>query len=116
MVRKRSQVTAKRAHYSVYVVELDPKVWNHARFRKANPGHDLAKLCVYVGMTGLPADERLANHLRGYKSNSYVTRYGVRLLPSLYRRLNPMTYDMARLTEVTLAEKLRAEGYAVWQG
>jgi hypothetical protein len=67
-------------------------------------------------MTGLPVDERFANHLKGYKSNSYVTRYGVRLLPSLYRRLNPMSHELAKLTEVMLAEKLRADGYAVWQG
>jgi len=109
-------MTRKPAHYSVYVVELDPKVWNHTKFRKANPGHDITKRCVYVGMTGLRVDERFANHLKGYKSNSYVTRYGVRLLPSLYRRLNPMSHELAKLTEVMLAEKLRADGYAVWQG
>jgi hypothetical protein len=99
----------------VYVVELDARVWNHRRFREANPGHDLTRRCVYVGMTGLPVERRFANHLRGYKSNPYVTRYGVRLLPALYQRLNPMGYELARLTEVTLALRLRALGYAVWQ-
>jgi len=44
-----------------------------------------------------------------------VTKYGVRLLPALYRRLNPMRYELARLTEVTLAQRLREQGYAVWQ-
>ena len=35
--------------------------------------------------------------------------------PDLYRRLNPMRYELARLTEVTLAQRLRYRGYAVWQ-
>lgn len=99
----------------MYVIELDARVWNHARFRRANAGHDLTRPCVYVGMTGLPIEQRFANHRRGHRGNSYVTRYGVRLLPRLYQRLNPMRYALARLTEVTLAQRLRAEGYAVWQ-
>ena len=104
-----------RAHYSVYVIELDARVWNHARFREANPDHDITKPCVYVGMTGLPVAQRFANHRRGHKGNPFVAKYGVRLLPALYRRLNPMKYELARLTEVTLALRLRARGYAVWQ-
>jgi hypothetical protein len=104
-----------KAHYSVYVIELDARVWNHARFRDANPEHDITKPCVYVGMTGLPVERRFANHRRGQKSNSFVARYGLRLLPDLYRRLNPMNYELARLTEVTLGQRLRARGYAVWQ-
>ena len=27
----------KKHRYSVYVVELSAKVWNHRRFRKSNP-------------------------------------------------------------------------------
>lgn len=104
-----------KSHYSVYVIELDARVWNHARFREANPEHDITKPCVYVGMTGLPVERRFANHRRGHKGNAFVAKYGVRLLPALYARLNPMRYDLARLTEVTLAQRLRARGYAVWQ-
>ena len=101
--------------HNVYVIELDPKVWNHTRFRQANPDHDIAKPCVYVGCTGLTPEERFENHRRGYRSNAYVTRYGLRLLPRLYRRLNPMPYELARTTEVMLALKLRRDGWAVWQ-
>jgi len=108
--------SAGKARYSVYVIELDARVWNHARFREANPEHDITKPCVYVGMTGLAVEKRFANHRRGHKSNPFVTKYGVRLLPALYRRLNPMGYELARLTEVTLAVRLRERGYAVWQG
>jgi len=108
--------SAGKARYSVYVIELDARVWNHARFREANPDHDITKPCVYVGMTGLAVEKRFDNHRRGHKSNPFVTKYGVRLLPALYRRLNPMGYELARLTEVTLAVRLRERGYAVWQG
>ena len=31
----------KRHHHHVYVVELSDRVWNEARFRKANPEYEL---------------------------------------------------------------------------
>src|SRR5205807_5284015 len=43
----------RKHHHNVYVIELDPAILNIARFRNANPDHDLLKPCVYVGMTGL---------------------------------------------------------------
>ena len=43
----------RKHHHNVYVIELDPAILNIARFRNANPDHDLRKPCVYVGMTGL---------------------------------------------------------------
>ncbi len=102
--------------YSVYVVELDPRVLNHRRFLAANPERDMLKPCVYVGMTGLTPEQRLARHKAGVRSNRYVTDYGVRLLPALYAYANPMPYDAARDMEVELAIGLREQGYAVWQG
>jgi hypothetical protein len=105
-----------RHHYSVYVVELDPRVLNSARFRKANPERDLLKPCVYVGMTGLTPEERFAKHKAGVRANRFVQDYGVRLLPRLYAYANPMPYEAAREMEVELAIALREEGYGVWQG
>jgi hypothetical protein len=103
------------AHYHVYVVELADKVWDAPRFRKANPQWTLGKPFVYVGMTGLDPDVRFDKHKAGIQSNSYVRRYGVRLLPQLYERYNPMTYDVARGVEVELGIALRKLGYGVWQ-
>lgn len=105
-----------RHHHNVYVVELDPRVLNSARFRRANPDRDLLKPCVYVGMTGLAPEVRLARHKTGIRANAFVQRYGLRLLPHLYAYANPMPYEAAREMEVELAIALRAEGYAVWQG
>ena len=106
----------KRQRHSVYVIELDPRILNHGRFRRANPTRDLLKPCVYVGMTGLSPEERFAKHKAGIRANKYVKLYGLRLLPKLYAYANPMPYDAARDMEVELAIALREQGYAVWQG
>ena len=104
-----------RARHSVYVIELDGRVLNHTRFRAANPNRDMTKPCVYVGCTGWTPEERFARHKAGIQANSYVQRYGLRLLPRLYAYANPMPYDAARDMEVELAIALQEEGYAVWQ-
>jgi hypothetical protein len=106
----------RSAHrYNVYVVELADRVWNEARFRKANPDHQLGKPFVYVGMTGLDPDLRFDRHKAGIQANRYVHDFGLRLLPRLYEVYNPMPYDAAREMEVELAIGLREAGYGVWQ-
>ena len=112
---KRAKPRRPRAHHNVYVIELDGAVLNHARFRAANPDRDMLKPCVYVGCTGLSPEERFAKHKAGIRANTYVERYGLRLLPKLYAYANPMPYDAARDMEVELAIALQEEGYAVWQ-
>ena len=102
-------------HHNVYVGELDDRIWNLARFRKANPDYELGKPLVYVGMTGLDPDLRFDRHKAGIQANRYVLEYGVRLLPALYAVYNPMPYDAAREMEVELAIGLREAGYGVWQ-
>ena len=110
LVRRR-----KRHRHSVYVIELDPRIWNSTRFRRANPDCDILKPCVYVGMTGLTPEQRFEKHKAGIRANTYVQRFGLRLLPKLYAYANPMPYDAAREMEVELAIALREQGYAVWQ-
>jgi hypothetical protein len=104
-----------RPHHYVYVIELDDRVWNHARFRRANPHWQLGKPFVYVGMTGLDPDLRFDKHKAGIQANPFVRQYGLRLLPPLYERYNPMPYEAARAMEVELGIALRAAGYGVWQ-
>jgi hypothetical protein len=67
-------------------------------------------------MTGLSPEERLRNHKEGKKAASIVRRYGERLVPRLYRHLNPMTYDDAKAMEAMLADSLRKRGYQVFGG
>ena len=109
-------MSATRQHYSVYVIELSKGVIYEPRFRKANPGYDPLKPCVYVGMTGLSPRQRFAKHKAGIKANRFARKYGLRLLPTLYEVYNPMPYEGAREMEVELAIALREKGYGVWQG
>ncbi len=104
-----------RHRYSVYVVELSPRVWDEPRFRKANPEYVLGRPCVYVGMTGLEPDLRFDKHKAGIQSNRFVFDYGLRLMPELYEVYNPMPYEAAQDMEVELAIGLRETGYGVWQ-
>lgn len=104
-----------RDHHHVYVVLLSDRVWNEAAFRRANPGHDVTRPCLYVGMTGLDPDLRFDRHMAGVQANRFVQRYGLRLVPELYECYNPMPYAAACDMEVELAIGLREAGYAVWQ-
>ena len=106
---------ARRPHRHVYVVELAKKVLDEPRFMKANPGYQVGKPCVYVGMTGVDPDIRFDKHKAGIQANRYVQKFGLRLLPEIYAAYNPMSYDAARDMEVELAIDLREGGYGVWQ-
>jgi predicted GIY-YIG superfamily endonuclease len=88
-------------HHRVYVVRL-----NHPRAR--------GREAYYVGMTGLPVEERFANHKRGYQAAGVVRRYGVELARELYEDIPAMSYDEAALAEPTLADDLRDEGHLVF--
>lgn len=103
-------------HYSVYVIRLNPAVVKHRKVRLLNPMRDANAPCVYVGMTGLPVEQRMANHRNGVKSSRWVHRYGEQLMPELYERLNPMTFVEAELKEKQLAAELRNSGYTVVGG
>ena len=108
---------ARRAaqHYHVYVVELDDRVWNNAKFRRCNPDYRLGMPFVYVGMTGLDPDLRFDRHKAGIQANAFVQEHGVRLRPELYEMYNPMPYRAACEMEVELGIALREKGFGVWQ-
>lgn len=105
----------RRPHYHVYVIELSKDVLLEAKFRKNNPGYVQGQPCVYVGMTGLDPDVRFDKHKAGIQANSYVTKYGLRLLPDLYEGFNPMRYEDAQAREVEVGIDLRSAGFGVWQ-
>ena len=92
---------AKTLHHRVYVVLLK------------NPRGD-GRDGYYVGMTGLPLEERFANHKRGYKSASIVRRCGVALAWELFDGIPAMTFKEAALSEPTLADDLRDLGHLVY--
>jgi hypothetical protein len=104
-----------RERHNVYVIELAKDVLYEAKFKKANPGYALGKPCVYVGMTGYDPDTRFDQHKAGIKSNKYALKYGLRLMPEIYEKLNPMSYRDAIDMEIALAISLQKMGYGVWQ-
>ena len=81
--------------------------------RLENPRGD-GRHGYYVGMTGLPLEERFSNHKRGYKSASIVRKYGVGLAWDLFEGIPAMSYKEAALTESQLADDLRDLGYLVY--
>jgi predicted GIY-YIG superfamily endonuclease len=111
---KKKKHSAK-LHHNVYVIELDKAVLQSKDFLAKNPGHDPAKTCLYVGMTGKTPEERFAQHKEGFKSCRFAKKHGLRLRPQLYQLLNPMSFEACKLKEIELAETLRAAGHAVWQ-
>ncbi len=114
--KKQSRRKKVPFHHNVYVVLLSDAVAKHRFIVRINPKRDPLKPCIYVGMTGVPVDQRFENHKNGYKSAWVVREYGVRLLPELYEHLNPMPFEAAVQMETDLAEDLRAAGYTVTGG
>jgi hypothetical protein len=113
---KQLRTVDETFHHSVYVILLDPSVLRHPSILRLNPNRGSIKPCVYVGMTGLPVEQRFENHKKGLKSAWVVRKYGLRLLPELYGFLNPMPFEAAAQMEKDLAEDLRADGYTVTGG
>ena len=103
-------------HHNVYVVLLAPEAAHVREVIAANPKRDPKKPCLYVGMTGLPPEERFSNHKQGVKAARIVQLFGIRLLPEFYEVFNPMPFDAAVAMERELAEDLRAQGYTVTGG
>lgn len=101
--------------HSIYVIELDRRVLKHAKFLRENPEYRSDKPCFYVGVTACEPDVRFLQHAIGYKSCSFVERYGKWLRRRMYEKYNPMTRETAYKRERELAAELRAKGYAVWQ-
>jgi hypothetical protein len=99
---RRRDAGVKAPHHRVYVIRL------------RNQRRGDRREAFYVGMTGLPIEERFANHKRGYKSASVVTKYGVELAPEWYEDIPPMPYAECALTEPALADELRDRGYLVY--
>ena len=114
--RRIRAVSTANLHHHVYVILLAPEAARLSKVRAANPGRRKGKTCVYVGMTGLTPEKRFANHKAGIKASFYPKRYGIRLVPELYKHLNPMPYTAAAQMERDLTEDLRREGYTVVGG
>lgn len=113
----------KSMKYHVYVIELDREFADLRKAVEANPDRDPSRPCVYVGYTSKTPRQRFKQHMsgkpgrRGRRTHSTVVyKYGIKLLPELYRMFNPIpSRERAMEAEVMLANLLRVCGYTVWQ-
>ena len=103
-----------RGRHSVYAIELDRAVWKNRAFRERNPGGD-ARMCLYVGVTGLTPAARFERHRAGTQSGRFVRTHGRRLRLDLVEGFSRLPYRIAAAMEPKLAAWLRAQGFAVWQ-
>ena len=101
--------------YNVYVIKLDKEVLKSKKFRERNPHLNPRRACFYVGQTTHDPVTRFKQHKQGYKANSYVKRYGIRLVWRKFQRYNPIeTRKDAEHVERWLTNKLREKGHGVW--
>ena len=90
------------ANYYVYVIEL-------------RGGGSHARPDVYVGSSAFPPSERFDKHFSSRRSSRHVRKRGVRLLPDLYRGLNPMSSrEEAKAAEQSVRKRLERAGYRVY--
>jgi predicted GIY-YIG superfamily endonuclease len=101
---------------NLYVIQLDPLVLNKSTtFREKNPNYKADKHCLYVGSSAHTPKKRFAQHKAGEGANRYAKKYGLRLLPELYRDQPVLTANNYVKEEKAYAEELRRQGHAVWQ-
>jgi predicted GIY-YIG superfamily endonuclease len=94
---------------------LDKEVIKSKKFIKQNPNINTKKVCFYVGQTAHNPEIRFKQHKDGYKSNSFVRKYGLYLLKRKYNKYNPIdTREKAEKIEKELTKKLRKKGHGVW--
>jgi hypothetical protein len=104
----------RRWTHIVYVVELDPDAC--AERKSLSNARWCGKTPVYVGQTALTAEERLANHRRGHRSNTLVQHHAPGLAVRLAPELEYPTRPEAEAVEAEVAKRLRREGYCVSGG
>lgn len=101
--------------YYLYVIELDKEVSKSKKFRKQSPHYLYGNRCFYVGQSAKAPLLRFKQHKKGYKSNTFARRFGLRLVPKFYEKYNPIpTRKDAEELEEYLSNKLRELRYGVW--
>lgn len=117
--RHTIQMTCKVVHTSypriIYVIELDSAAADDPVFAKDNPHLVRGMTCLYVGSSGLTAEERFGQHLGGVNAAKVVYDFGKRLRRDLMPDQKPVPRELALTLERRLARKLRRDGFAVSQ-
>ncbi len=111
-----SRTRAGNRTVNLYVILLRDEVWRRdRRFREKNPDYRPNMPIVYVGESWHEPEKRFEQHMDGgWLSASIVRKYGVRLLPDLYKDRKPVPEAERKEQEEGLAGDLQGKGYAVW--
>ena len=59
------------AKFYIYVIELDPVVADHQKFRQKNPRYIKGNGCVYVGQSSRKPEMMFEQHNEGNRSKKY---------------------------------------------
>ena len=73
--------------YYLYIVELNKKVTLIKKFKKQNPRYKIGERCFYIGQSAKAPMLRFKQHKDGYKSNSFVKRFGENLVPNFMKNI-----------------------------
>jgi hypothetical protein len=103
-------------HYSVYVLHLHPESGSTKKMKRQNSLDDDFKGFLYVGMTGLSVEERINNHVSGYKSCNLVKRfYTGEVFVDYPEHGRKFDWRTAVEKEFEVADSLRKKGYCTYQ-
>lgn len=127
-------------NYFVYVIELEPRVLAHPKWKTQNPDQSTEQ-CFYVGQSAHEPECRFKQHTtqlnlyvdcflcccscnRGKEVSSrvvgtarFVQDWAVQLRPDLYQHLNPLTSRRSALKEeAAMATHLKEQGHGAWFG
>jgi len=111
---RRSSLDRKYPRCRVYAVELSPDACQHPGFLDGNPSYQIGQPCVYIGMTSLTPEKRLAVHRSGIGSE-IVLLHGLRLRPDLIPAFAAKPRYQAMRLEREITRKLRSRGMGTWQ-
>jgi hypothetical protein len=112
--KRARKPTASRRPYTIYVIKLKRNVLSNKKFMARNASYVDGKPCVYVGMTYLTCEERLAQHKAGIHSARIVYKFGKSCMKTLCRRTKAMSQRHALKREARLAATLCEKGWGVW--
>ena len=98
----------------LYVIILRKTVLNDRRFVAMNSHYSGSRLCLYVGLSAQDPEVRFKQHLDGIHSSRIVRKFGKRVFLKKCKRITSL-HETALRREREYAERLRHEGYAVWQ-
>lgn len=99
----------------VYVIELEPEVWERRAYRAQNPSFEHSappERFFYVGQTCLEPRERYEQHVQGVRSSRIVRSHARWLRRRLCRP--HATRAEAEAGESAMTRRLQARGWAAY--